>query len=164
LWLAETSQQPISQTTWLKVTPHCNHYNHFKPLASPPVLQHQAAWASAAAAPAPAPVTPDGEQAAATAEQQLASNSPSQQAKAERAELLAEEAANRRPIGRPEKDCYGLTNWLWGNVRGTAVMHRDIGTHEGEAMWQGEEEWEEGVAVEEDQRLRMQSRLEQPSS
>jgi len=25
LWLAETSQQPISQTTWLKVTPHCNH-------------------------------------------------------------------------------------------------------------------------------------------
>ena len=27
LWLAETSQQPISQTTWLKVTPHCNHTN-----------------------------------------------------------------------------------------------------------------------------------------
>jgi hypothetical protein len=26
LWLAETSQQPISQTTWLKVTTHCNHY------------------------------------------------------------------------------------------------------------------------------------------
>jgi len=26
LWLAETSQQPISQTTWLKVIPHCNHY------------------------------------------------------------------------------------------------------------------------------------------
>jgi hypothetical protein len=25
LWLAETSQQPISQTTRLKVTPHCNH-------------------------------------------------------------------------------------------------------------------------------------------
>jgi hypothetical protein len=25
--LAETSQQPISQTTWLKVTPHCNHRN-----------------------------------------------------------------------------------------------------------------------------------------
>ena len=25
LWLAETSQEPISQTTWLKVTPHCNH-------------------------------------------------------------------------------------------------------------------------------------------
>ena len=24
LWLAETSQQPISQTTWLKVTPNCN--------------------------------------------------------------------------------------------------------------------------------------------
>jgi hypothetical protein len=22
LWLAETNQQPISQTTWLKVTPH----------------------------------------------------------------------------------------------------------------------------------------------
>jgi hypothetical protein len=31
LWLAaETSQQPISQTTWLKVTPHCNHCNHYK--------------------------------------------------------------------------------------------------------------------------------------
>jgi len=29
LWLAETSQQPISQTTWLKVTPNCNHCNHF---------------------------------------------------------------------------------------------------------------------------------------
>ena len=29
LWLAETSQQPISQTTWLKVTPHCNHCKHF---------------------------------------------------------------------------------------------------------------------------------------
>ena len=29
LWLAETSQQPISQTTWLKVTPHCNYYNHY---------------------------------------------------------------------------------------------------------------------------------------
>jgi hypothetical protein len=26
LWLAETSQQPISQTIWLKVTPHCKHY------------------------------------------------------------------------------------------------------------------------------------------
>jgi len=25
LWLAETSQQPISQTTWLKVTPQCSH-------------------------------------------------------------------------------------------------------------------------------------------
>ena len=29
LWLAETSQQPISQTTWLKVTPHCNQCNHW---------------------------------------------------------------------------------------------------------------------------------------
>jgi hypothetical protein len=29
LWLAETCQQPISQTTWLKVTPHCNHCNHW---------------------------------------------------------------------------------------------------------------------------------------
>jgi hypothetical protein len=28
--LLETSQQPISQTTcWLKVTPYCNHCNHF---------------------------------------------------------------------------------------------------------------------------------------
>eukprot|EP00983_Pelagomonas_calceolata_P122934 1160953-Pelagomonas_calceolata.AAC.1 len=24
--LEETSHKPISQTTWLKVTPHCNHY------------------------------------------------------------------------------------------------------------------------------------------
>jgi len=29
-WLAETNQQPISQTTWLKVTPHCNHCSHWK--------------------------------------------------------------------------------------------------------------------------------------
>jgi hypothetical protein len=29
LWLAETSQQPIRQTTWLKVTPHCNHGNYY---------------------------------------------------------------------------------------------------------------------------------------
>jgi hypothetical protein len=41
-------------------------------------------------------------------------------------------------------------------------MHRGIGTHEGEAVWK--DEWEEGVGVEEDQRLLMQSRLEQPSS
>jgi len=91
-----------------------------------------------------------GKQAAATAKQQ--GNRPSQQAKAERAELLAEEAANKRPTGRPEKDCYGLTIWLWGHLRGTAVMHRGIGTHEGEAVWQGEDELEEGVGVEEDQR------------
>jgi hypothetical protein len=25
LWLAKTSHQPISQTMWLKVIPHCNH-------------------------------------------------------------------------------------------------------------------------------------------
>ena len=73
----------------------------------------------------------------ATAEQQLASNSLSQQAKAERAELLAEEAANERLIGRPKKDCYSLTIWLWGHLRGTAVMHRGIGPYEGEAVWQG---------------------------
>jgi hypothetical protein len=30
LWLAETSQQPISQTTWLKATPHCNHLFDFE--------------------------------------------------------------------------------------------------------------------------------------
>ena len=35
LWLAETSQQPISQTTWLKVTPHCNHCNHCKHFENP---------------------------------------------------------------------------------------------------------------------------------
>jgi len=29
LCLAETSQQPISQTAWLKVTPHCSHCNHW---------------------------------------------------------------------------------------------------------------------------------------
>ena len=33
LWLAKTSQQPISQTTWLKVIPHCNHCNHYLTLA-----------------------------------------------------------------------------------------------------------------------------------
>jgi hypothetical protein len=30
LWPAETSQQPISQTTWLKVNPHCNHCLSYK--------------------------------------------------------------------------------------------------------------------------------------
>ena len=30
-------------------------------------------------------------------------------------------------------------------------MHRGIGTHEGEAVWQGKDEWEEGVGVEEEQ-------------
>ena len=35
------------------------------------------------------------------------------------------QAANKRTIGRPEKDCYGLTTWLWGHLRGTAaVTHR----------------------------------------
>ena len=43
-------------------------------------------------------------------------------------------------------------------------MHRGIGFHEGEVVWQGEEEREKGVGAEEDQRLCMQSRLEQPSS
>ena len=43
-------------------------------------------------------------------------------------------------------------------------MHRGIGTHEGEAVRQGEDVLKEGVGVEEDQRLRMQSRLKQPSS
>ena len=43
-------------------------------------------------------------------------------------------------------------------------MHRGIGTHEGEAVWQGGDEWEEGVGAEEDQSLRMHSRLEQSSS
>jgi len=61
----------------------------------------------------------------------------SQQAKAERAELLAEEAANTRPIGRPEKNCYGLTVCLWGHLKGTAVMHRGIGTHEGKLCGRG---------------------------
>jgi len=26
-------------------------------------------------------------------------------------------------------------------------MHRGIGTHEGEAVWQGKDEWEEGVGL-----------------
>ena len=37
LWLAETSQQPISQTTWLKFTQHCNHCNHYS-VATPFIL------------------------------------------------------------------------------------------------------------------------------
>jgi hypothetical protein len=42
-------------------------------------------------------------------------------------------------------------------------MHRGIDNHEGEAVWQGEDdEWEDGVGVEEDQYLH--SRLVQPSS
>jgi len=95
-------------------------------------------------------------QAAATAEQQ--GNRLSQQ---ERINLSAEaeEAANNRPIGWPKQDCCGLTIWLWGNLRGTAVMHRGIGTHEGEAVWQGEDELEEGLGFEEGQRSPMQSRL-----
>jgi len=43
-------------------------------------------------------------------------------------------------------------------------MHIGIGTHAGEAVWRGEDEWQEGVGVQEDQCLRMQSILEQPSS
>ena len=78
-----------------------------------------------------------GKQAAATAKQQ--GNRLSQQAKAER----AEEAANQRSIGRPKKDCYSLTIWLWGHLRGTAVIHRGIGTRVGEAVWQGKDEREE---------------------
>jgi hypothetical protein len=41
----------------------------------------------------------------------------------------AEEAANNKLIGRSKKDCYGLTIWLLGHLRGTAVVHRGIGTH-----------------------------------
>jgi len=86
------------------------------PPAPPPASAEPGPSSAAAAAPVPAPVAPKGEFrkaiAAATAEQQLASNSLSQQTKAEHAELLAEEAANEKPIGRPSKDCYGLTIWL----------------------------------------------------
>jgi len=39
LWQAETSQQPISQTTWLKVIPQCNHCNHYQPISCPPIPQ-----------------------------------------------------------------------------------------------------------------------------
>ena len=76
-----------------------------------------------------------GKQAATTSEQQ--GNCLSQLAKAERDERLAEEAANKRPIGRPKRDCYDLTIWLWGHLRGTAVMHRGIGTHEGKLCGRG---------------------------
>ena len=80
--------------------------------------------------------------------QQLASDSPSQQAKAEWAELLAGEAANTRPIGRPKKECYGLTVWLWVYSRGTAVMRRGNDTQgeaEGEAVWLGGNDWAWGL-------------------
>ena len=43
LWLAETSQQPISQTTWLMVTPHCNHY---LPCIYSPQNGHPISWPS----------------------------------------------------------------------------------------------------------------------
>jgi len=59
-----------------------------------------------------------------------------------------EEAANKRPIGRPKKDCYSLTIWTSGSQ---LLCNRGIGTHEGEAVWQGEDEWEEGVGVEEEE-------------
>ena len=77
--------------------------------------------------------------------QQLASDSPSQQAKAEWAELLAGEAANTRPIGRPKKECYGLTVWLWGYSRGTAVCEGAMACMEGEAVWLGENDWAWGL-------------------
>jgi len=41
LWLAETSQQPISQTTWLKVTPHGNHCNHLHTASTWPQQGHK---------------------------------------------------------------------------------------------------------------------------
>ena len=41
-------------------------------------------------------------------------------------------------------------------------MHRGIGTHEGEAVWQGKDEWEEGVGVEEEQAATL-AHAEQPS-
>jgi hypothetical protein len=123
---------------------------------------------SSSSSPTPALVAPDGQfqwkassfsygdSRAAGQPSEPASKSGTNELSAE-----AEEAANKRPIGRPKRDCYDLTIWLWGHLRGTAVMHRGIGTHEGEAVWQGEGEWEECVG---DQRLCMQSRLEQPSS
>jgi len=45
-------------------------------------------------------------------------------------------------------------------------MHRGIGMYEGDVGWQGENEWEEGVGLKRAklQRLRMQSRSEQPCS
>jgi hypothetical protein len=120
-------------------------------LPAPLVPQHQAA--SAAAAPASAPVAPEGEfQDASRGDSQAAvrgrnPRQPSEPASKSGTGAKAEEAANIRPIGRPKKDCYGLTIWLQGHLRGTAVKHKGIGTHEGEAVWQGEDEWEEGVGV-----------------
>jgi hypothetical protein len=46
---------------------------------------------------------------------------------------LKEEAANKRPIGRPKKD-------FWSHnldIRGTAVMHRGIGTQRGKLCGRG---------------------------
>jgi hypothetical protein len=70
-----------------------------------------------------------------------------------------------KTLRRPEKDCCGLTIWLWGHLIGTAVMQlqRGIGTHEGEAVWQGEDEWEEGEGLKRTN-ARMQSMFKQPSS
>jgi hypothetical protein len=53
LWLAETNQQPISQTTWLKVTPNCNHCLFFLVSCSvwPPSLLEAAFFFSIAQLP-----------------------------------------------------------------------------------------------------------------
>jgi len=83
---------------------------------TPRPAPYPTAAAAAAAAAATAPVAPEGEfgkQSAATAEQQ--GNRPSQQAKAERAELLAEEAANKRPIGTVSQ--YGCGDTLGAQQR-----------------------------------------------
>jgi len=81
----------------------------------------------------------------ANSRKQAAANSRASKQEQNGLSVEAKEAANKRPIGRPKKDCYGLTIRLWRHLRGTAVMHRGIGTHEGEAVWQ-----EGSVGVEED--------------
>jgi len=79
----------------------------------------------------------------------------------------AEEAANIRPIGRPKKDCYGLTIVGCGDTSGAqllgtealALMRGELG---GRGKMNGRKAW--GLKRTKLQRLRMQSRLEQPQS
>ena len=108
-----------------------------------PLSQHQAASASATAAPAsaPAPVAHEGEfRKASRGDSRAAIGShPIQQVKAEWAE--------RRGGGSQQKAGWQAEERLLRShdldLRDTAVMHRAIGTHEGEAVWQGEDELEE---------------------
>ena len=74
-------------------------------------------------------------QAAATAEQQ--GDRPSQQAKAKRAERRAGGGGQQNADWQAKERLLRSHNL---DLKGTAVMHRGIDTHEGEAVWQGDEE------------------------